>query len=198
MIVMGQISDCIFLSLLWLLGCFPIVTIGASTAALYDAVVHVYRKEEKHSWARFIHAFKQNFKSSVLPTCVFLPAFGTLALGMIRVWNGAVAGTISWMLFSGVAFLGVVAFGVLSVLFPLLSRFENSFGILLKNTVLLALANLPRTVGLGIVNTAALFLCVRYVFPLFFLPALAVLIGSLFLEAMFKPYIPEETSENAV
>ena len=43
---------------------------------------------------------------------------------------------------------------------------------------------------------AVIFLCVRYVFPLFFLPALAALIGSLFLEPMFKPYMPQETSES--
>ena len=38
MITVNQITDCIFLSLFWILGCFPVVTAGASFAALYDAV----------------------------------------------------------------------------------------------------------------------------------------------------------------
>jgi hypothetical protein len=73
--------------------------------------------------------------------------------------------------------VAVVLVGVLSLLFPMLSRFENSLGALLRNTVILALANLPRTVVLGVVNTAVALLCVRFVIPLFLLPALAALIG---------------------
>ena len=65
----------------------------------------------------------------------------------------------------------------------------------LKNTVLLGLANLPRTLALGFLNAAAVILCVRYVIPLFILPALAALISTLFLEPMFRPYMPEETAE---
>ena len=37
MITMTRITDFIFLSLFWLLCSFPVVTMGASFAALYDA-----------------------------------------------------------------------------------------------------------------------------------------------------------------
>ena len=40
-----------------------------------------------------------------------------------------------------------------------------------------------------------MFLCVRFVFPLFFLPALAALISSLLVEPMFRPFLPKETEE---
>ena len=40
MITMTQITDCIFLSLFWLVGCFPVVTAGTACAGLYDAVYH--------------------------------------------------------------------------------------------------------------------------------------------------------------
>lgn len=192
MITMSQITDCIFLSLFWLLGCVPVVTIGASSAALYDAVFQAFRRGDKHSWRRFLATFRRNWKVGILPSIVFLAVFAGTAWLLIRIWNAAVAGTVSWMLFSGAAFVGVLVLGILSVLFPVLSRFENSLGNLLKNTVLLAMANLPRTLGLGVVNAAALCLCIRLIFPLFFLPALADLIGSFFLEPMFRPYMPQE------
>lgn len=194
MITMTQLTDCIFLSLFWLLGCFPVVTIGASFAALYDASFRACRQGDKHSWKRFLYVFRSNWKSGILPTVVFLLILIPLAKGLVAVWNGAVAGTVSWMVFSGAAFAGVLALGILSVLFPMLSRFENRIGALLKNTVFLALANLPRTLGLGMINAAALLLCLRYVFPLFFLPALAAIISSLFIEPMFKPYMPQENA----
>ena len=189
MITMTQLTDCIFLSLFWLLGCFPVFTVGASSAALYDAVYHGLRKGDKHSWGRFLRSFKGNLGASVLPTVVYLAVFGLGAWGLIQVWNAAVYGQVSFGLFSAAAFAGVLVLGVLSVMFPLLSRFENSFGGLLRNTVLLALANLPRTLLLGMLNAVSMALCVKFIFPLFFLPALAALLSTLLLEPMFKPYM---------
>ena len=192
MITMTQITDCIFLSLFFLVGCFPVVTAGASFAALYDATFRGFRQGDKHCWQRFGQVYKDNWKASVAPTVVFLLAASVLSKALIGLWNGAVAGKLSWMLFSGGAFVGVLLLGILSLMFPVLSRFENSFAGLLKNTILLGLANLPRTLILGILNAASFLLCIRYIFPLFFLPSLAALLGSVLIEPMFKPYMPSE------
>ena len=194
MITMTRITDCIFLSLFWLLCSIPVITAGASFAALYDASYRALRKNEQNSWQRFFHVFKENWKAGILPTIVFLLAGWGLVKAVIGLWNLAVAGTLSWMLFSALAFVAVVLLGMLSVLFPLLSRFENSLGALLKNTVFLSLANLPRTALLGIINAAALLLCIRLVVPLFFLPSLAALFGSFAIEPMFKPYMNDENA----
>lgn len=192
MITMTQITDCIFLSMFWLLGCIPVVTLGASFAALYDATYRAFRKGEKHCWGRFWQVYRENWKAGILPTAVFLAVLTLVTRGLVALWNMAVAGGISWMLFSGLAFVGVVVLGILSVLFPVLSRFENPFPVLLKNTLFLAMANLPRTIALGILNAAAGLACAFFVLPLFFLPSLAALVGSVLLEPMFKPYMPSE------
>ena len=197
MITLAQIGDCMFLSLFWVLCCFPVVTAGAATAALYDATAHTFRRGDKYSWHRFIRTFRAHLKPAFAPTLVFLPLFGLWGWGMIQIWNHAVWGNISWMLFSAGAFLGILVLGILSVMFPLLSRFETGFAQLMKNTVFLALANLPRTLALGFVNAAAVVLCVRFVVPLYFLPALAALVGTLFLEPMFRPYMPKEEEKAA-
>ena len=192
MITMSWITDCIFLSLFWIIGCFPVVTAGASFAALYDSAFRAFRKGEKNAWQRFLHVYRDNWKAGILPTAVFLVTVWLLGKAMIGLWNSAAAGNLSVPVFSGLAFVGVLILGILSVLFPMLSRFDNSTAGLLKNTVLISLANLPRTVALGMVNATAVFLCVRFVAPVFFLPALAALIGSLFIEPMFRPYMPQE------
>lgn len=196
MITMNNITDCIFLSLFWILGCFPVVTLGASFAALYDASYRGMRKGEKHSWQRFFHVFRTNWKAGILPTVAVLAVFSGAVFLLIKIWNAAVAQQISFMLFAAGAFLGMLILGTVSLAFPILSRFENSFLSLMRNTILLGFANLPRTLLLGILNAAAIFLCARYVFPLFFLPSLAALIGSLLIEPMFKPFMnPEETAD---
>lgn len=191
MITMTQITDCIFLSLFWLLGCFPIFTAGASAAALYDTVYHGFRQGEKHTWQRFWRSFKTNFRPSLVPVLVFWPLAALLVRAVVLCWNLAVGGQLSWMLFASAMLVAVLLTGILSVLFPLLSRFENTTARLLKNTVLLAMANMPRTLVLGILNCAAVLLCALYVFPLFFLPALASLLSTWLLEPMFRPFLPK-------
>ena len=191
MITMTQITDCIFLSMFWLLGCLPVVTVGASFAALYDATFQGFRQGDKHCWGRFWQVYRENWKAGILPTAVFLAVLTLVTKALVALWNAAVAGGVSWMLFSGLAFVGVLVLGMVSVLFPMLSRFENPFLGLLKNTVFLAMANLPRTIALGILNAAAGLACAFFVLPLFFLPSLAALIGSVLIEPMFKPYLPK-------
>ena len=195
MITMTQITDCIFLSLFWLIGCIPVVTMGASFAALYDATYRGFRQGEKRSWGRFLQVYQENWKASILPTLVFLVGSSLLGKTLIALWNSAAAGNLSWMVFSGAAFVGILVLGILSILFPVLSRFENSFLGLLKNTVFLAMANLPRTLALGFLNAMTVMLCAVFVIPLFFLPSLAALMGSLLIEPMFKPYMPEAAIE---
>ena len=194
MITMTRITDCIFLSLFWLLCCIPVVTVGASFAALYDASYRTFRKNERNSWQRFFGVFRENWKAGIVPSVIFLAAGWGLLKGTIALWNLAVAGTMSWMLFAALAFVAVVLLGMLSILFPVLSRFENSLGALLKNTVFLAMANLPRTAVLGAINAVTVFLCARLVVPLFFLPSLAALFGSFAIEPMFRPFMNDENA----
>ena len=194
MITMSRITDCIFLSLFWLVGCIPVITIGASFAALYDASFRAFRKNERNSWQRFLRVFRDNWKSGILPSILFVAASAGVVKGSIALWNLAVAGTLSWALFAAGAFVAMILMGILSLLFPILSRFENSLGALLKNTLFLALANMPRTVILGILNTVVVLLCAKLVVPLFFLPSLAALIGSYAIEPMFKPYMTDENA----
>ena len=195
MITLAQIGDCFYLSLFWILGCFPIVTVGASSAALYDACYHSFRKGEKTSWQQFLKTYKENWKTGIVPSLIYLILFFGMGKGMIGIWNRVAVGEGSWAVFAGCGVAAVLVLGMLSILFPMLSRFDNSTGALLKNTVLLAMAHLPRTVGLGMITAGSMALCARLIFPVVFMPALTALIGSLYIEPMFKPYLPEETEE---
>lgn len=196
MITMTWITDCIFLSLFWILGCIPVVTVATSFAALYDSAFKTYRAGEKHGWQRFWRVYRDNWKAGILPSVAVLVVFGVVLFGEIAFWNRAVAGEISFMLFAASAFLAVLVLGILSLVCPILSRFENGFLGILRNSFLLGLANLPRTLLLGMLNALTVILCAKYVFPLFFLPALSALIGSIFIEKMFKPFMPgEEAAE---
>jgi hypothetical protein len=91
MITFAQISDCIFLSLLWVLCCFPVISTGASCAALYDSTFRAFRQGEKNSWGRFSRktfasgVFEKSFanfrKMGVLIPIIF--SFGTVGISLL-------------------------------------------------------------------------------------------------------------------
>ena len=71
----------IWLNLLWFLCCLPIVTIGASTTALYSVTLKYARDEEGYLTRSFFQAFRQNFRQSTIIWLV-MAAIGIL-LGLV-------------------------------------------------------------------------------------------------------------------
>lgn len=185
------ITDVCGLSFLWVLTSLPIVTIGPATAALYFAVVRYVRRREDGAFAAFFRSLRLNLRQGVLATlAVLLPAF-LLQLGW-RVCRAAAASTpYGYAVLAGYSLLMVLPLGVVLYLFPLLGRFTFSLGDLFRTAARLTLAHLPTTVILAALVTAAAMLCLQFVLPLFFLPALAVWVSSLWLEKIFRRYAPE-------
>lgn len=65
------ISDIAVLSILWMIGCLPIVTIGASTKALFHIAGKKVAGEESKLVSDFFKSYKDNFLQSILIT-IFL------------------------------------------------------------------------------------------------------------------------------
>ena len=63
---MNKIMDCISLSFLWLITSLPVITIGASTAALYYSMNKCIRWGEGSVWKTYWHGFRSNFKQATL------------------------------------------------------------------------------------------------------------------------------------
>ena len=196
MVTMSQITDCILLSLMWLLGCFPLVTVGVSGAALYDSVRQCLRGTERNPLSRFLKSFRRDLKTGLIPGLLYLAALWLGVRAMIALWNSAVAGSCSWMVFAGCAFVAAMMLGILSVLFPLLSRFTFSFAGLQATAVKMAFGFLPRTVLLAAVNLTAGWLCLRFLLPAMIVPGIGAYLSALILEPVFSKYEAGGSGDN--
>lgn len=65
--VINKIVDMVFLSALWVVCSIPIVTIGASCAALYHTVTKAIREDTGYP----VRSYLQSFKSNLRPTILF-------------------------------------------------------------------------------------------------------------------------------
>lgn len=197
---LAKFVDCLWLSILFLVSCIPVFTIGAAMTALYYTVHKVLRKDRGYVTTEYWHGFKTNFKQS---TVVWLIV---LAIGLV------LAGDIKILLPMNKAGnpLGkaYVVFGVMMIfeliwctyLFPYMARFANTTKAVMKNAALMAVLDFPRTFLVILIMAAFGLVVLRMPIPLlmvamFLLPALYTWALNFVLEQVFRKYMTEEERE---
>lgn len=140
---LSKICDMVFLNVLWVICSIPIVTIGASTTALYTVMLKLVRNEEGYIFRSFFKAFKENFKQSTL-IWLIIAAFSVIWWLDFRITGmmGAGAGEVLRIVFLIVGFL---LLSVTIYVFPLTARYENRISATFKNALILTIAKLPYT-----------------------------------------------------
>ena len=194
-ITMNWITDCLFLSMLWLLLSVFVIPFGPATAALYDAAVHTFRMGEKVVYRRFFKSLKRNLKTGI-PAGLIALAVGAAGF---KIWNliGAMAveSQLGYALLWGFFVVFLIVLGMLSFLFPLLSRIETDLPRLFGNCVLMCMANLPKTVALSLLSAVTIWICAWLWWPVIFVPCLSAVTASFFIEPVFAPFLPSEPGE---
>ena len=188
----GKLVDCIFVSLLWFLCSIPVVTIGASTTALYYTVHKSIRRGQGYVSKEFFRAFKENFKQSTVVWLIWLVLAAFLGLDAYIMWHYAAAGHAVGSLYY--LFLVFLMFLVMwaTYLFPYIARFENQTKVIMKNAALIAIANIGWTLVLFLLTLV--FAVITFVVPLvlFLFTGLLIFTQSLILEKIFRKYMTEE------
>ena len=198
--VLNKLADLLALSVLWLIGCLPVVTIGASTTALYYAVIKMIHGEGRVS-SNFFKSYKQNLKQAIAVELIM--AVAGLILFIDFRYAFAMQGAFAEFLSIATFCMLIIYAALLSYLFPLLSRFYYTTGVLFKNAALIALLNLPYTIVILLLNLLPwllFFLRVDWVFRLmpvivFLVPGLTAYVNSLMFLRIFRKYTPKEVLE---
>ena len=182
------VADMVILSCLWVICSAPLLTIGASTAALYDCAARCVRGGDEKMFARFFRTFRRELMQSI-PTILLWCIVIIGGYAAISTYGNSVTVTnTSTAITTGLLLLLTVVVGIAAWVFPLLSRFTFRVVQLNVTAVKLALIHLPRTMALGISTVFAGFLCLQFIAPLFFLPGILALLWTLLLESVFRKY----------
>ena len=199
---LNKMADLIWLNILTLICCIPVITIGASLTALNYVTLKLVRDEEGYVTKAFFKSFKQNLKQGIVINLIMLAA-ALLLYFDISICRST-PGTIGKVLMVLFMMILVVYLMIFLYIYPVLAKFYNTIKNTFTNAFLMSIRHLPYT-ALMILVTAAPVL-------VFFIPSaqvqsmvilLLVLIGfsgiayinSHFFVKIFDKYIPEETSE---
>ena len=190
-----KLFECMILSVLWLVFSLPVVTMGASTTALYAAVYHHIRKDEGYLWKSFWTAFRENFKRSTLAwlpmlAMILFLIYDVLALrALIQNGNplGRLFGVILVLLFVAVVWAVYLA--------AYCARFQGGVKDMLRFSFYLVMSHPLRAIAvmIAVLGSLALILVVPGMAAI--LPAAAIWISSIFIEQVFLQHLRPEDAE---
>lgn len=193
-----KIGDFICLSALWLLFSLPVITIGASSTALYAAAHACLRRDEAGVWRHFWNAFRENFKRSTLAWLIELLVLAVLTVDVavfrsIRLSGGAL-GNLYW------AALALEAIGLTWTAYvaAYAARFQGGVGEILRFGLVLLRLHPIKALGVMLPILAGLALCLVVPFVLLFAPAVVCWVCSFSMEQVFRLHMqPEDLEKEA-
>lgn len=167
---MTILSNLVVVSILWLFTSIPLITVGASSSALYYSVVKVIRNDTGSLTKEYFRAFKMNFIQCIVPGLLFI----LYSLVMIMDFYNSSTGNGYYSLPRFVWILIISFFIMLSgYLFPVISRFKNNLPALLRLSMSMMMKHLKVSFQLFLLVFAAV------VVGWIFLPCVIVLPGLL-------------------
>ncbi|MBO0589051.1 YesL family protein [Sporosarcina sp. E16_8] len=188
---MGQLM---VLNGIFILFSLPIITIGASSTALYAVTLKMVRNEDEGVYSGFIQAFKRNLKQSTLIWIVLLAAGFILLLdyNYLQSYKGA---SISLVKLSLLIFTCLYLL-LLILTFPYVARFDNTVRKTVVNVMKITIVNPFQTIPVLIYSIVPIllmllspqfFILVLYI-SIFFGFSLIAYMNSFILRGIYEKY----------
>ena len=161
----NKIVYSVYLNILWFLCCIPVITVGASTTALFYVTLKISKNEEGNITKAFFRSFRQNFRQGTLIWLILLAAGIILGVDGYVLYHMRFE-NLFWTLCTAVFCVAAIAYAiVLMYIFPLLARFDNTTGAMFKNALFIGVRFLFCTVLMAAVYFIMLLVIVRIFTP---------------------------------
>lgn len=180
--------DMCILSILWIIFSLPIITIGASTIALYHATFKVIREERGELVKEFWRGFYQNLKQSILLT-IFVLMIGTvyhidiMLIKQLNTKNNIMLVLILLLTIS----LGFVACSIFYMI-PYIARFSTSMKMIMINSFLIGIRHILTTLLLVLWTCFITMICFYIPILILIIPCIYMFFLSVMVEKIFDKY----------
>lgn len=141
---LARIGDLMLLSVITLVCCLPVITIGPALTALNKTVYSLTLETCGSTVGTYYRAFRANLKQSLILGLAITVAIAAFFCDFILL-RLYFAGTAYQVLLFLVAALTFLVLCLASYLFPLVGRYENTLSEHLRNAAILMIVNFPRT-----------------------------------------------------
>ena len=144
---LARVGDLIIVNVLFLLCCLPVVTVGASLAAMHKVTQAMALDEDNGIVKTFFRGFRENFKQATVLWLMIL-VFAVSMLCNYLLIMGFTAGNLALILKWVLVIFSALVLVLAVYMFPLMARYQNTLYQLATNALILAVVKLPRTIAL--------------------------------------------------
>ena len=142
--VLNKMADLMWLNILTLICCIPIITAGEAFTSMHYVALKIVRNEESYITRSFFKSFKTNFRQATLIWLLILLIAAVLGGDYYII-------TKSGIQFSSVLVILIMAAAVLVIcttlyVFPVLAKFDNTIMGTIRNAFIMSILQLPKTV----------------------------------------------------
>lgn len=136
MIFLTKCANVLLASFFWMIGCIPIITVGAATCALYTVLWRIYEGQDVRVSREFLCVMKADFRvATVSWLCCLL--VGAVILGNIYACTMMIESTGIYGIMKGSTVCFTIVYVIaLSFLFPGIARYKVSVAQALRNSIL--------------------------------------------------------------
>ncbi len=193
---LDKLGQMVILSVFWMIGCIPIVTIATSTTAFYYAIIKVVRREHGNAGTEFWKSYKANLGRGIITTIALLVPAGVIALNvyLLNKMDNANENILYWTYLIGIALIAMVSVYVC----PVLSRFSMNVIAVWKLSFLMAIRFLPVTLLL-FVGALLSVLIQFFILPMatiLIVPAICCYLATYPMEKVLLKYMPEKSEDD--
>lgn len=197
-------GELVMLSVVFLICCVPVVTIGPAVTSLYYAVIKSVRRGRGTPLSEFFASMKRTLGKGIIITLEIMAVGAALYMGYrqaVAMNEAAAAGIAAHdgKVFATVyVILGVLLMAVSVYIFPILSRFTMRTVNMWKLAFVMGIRYLPVTAAV-IAGTALLIWLQIYVFPIpciAFVPGCWCFIVTFMMEKVLLHYMPKPSEGN--
>lgn len=182
------LGDLIILTLLWTICSVPLITIGASTTALYYVTTRQLSNREGYVTKDFFKSFKQNFVEATIVTAI-VGIIGAILYVNIRLFTPDTTLNIIIYLIQFVILYQLIIFTI--YVFPILSRFDLKLGSLIKTAIFMANRHLLTTLTCAVLIVAVFFISFEYRILVILCAGVYGILTSLMFMKLFRKYVPD-------
>jgi len=188
----GMVADMLILSLMWFIFSIPIITIGASTTALFFVTTRRIAEREGYITGDFWSAFKTNFKRATIIWLIVLAFASLIVFNLFLIAQFEVGGILTTVIFPAQLILMLQLVFISIYLFPMTARFEMTIKETIKTSFFMANRHLLTTITCVIMLAIiAYFSLIFGPFVLFIGPGVYAMLASYSIMRVFKKYRPE-------
>ncbi|MGL4799250.1 MAG: YesL family protein [Cellulosilyticaceae bacterium] len=182
-----EVSDALILTIIWFIGCLPIITIGTSTSALFYIYGKKSRDEDAYIWRDFWKSYRQNFVQSI-PITLILGVMWASTVAYRILIEGYEGG--APVVLSGLALLMTVEVTILTIyVLAVLSRFHMKVMNMFLTAFVLAHRHIVSTALIIVVVVLLQFASMVIPFTVMIMPVFVAAVASVPIQKIFTKHI---------